>query len=85
MLAALGFTIFIHIDRPCQTINALDFVGRLKISLLNLQLHKASCQRYHTDIVPRIGLNSHHIALFQVKIIDVMIICLARILELNLH
>ena len=50
-----------------------------------MKLHQSSGESYHTDVVSRTSLYSHHVALLEVEVVDIMIISLAGIFELHLH
>ena len=66
-------------------IDAPDVVGRLDVSLLQLQRDEASGKRDDTDVVARIGLYCHDVALLQVEVVHVVVVSLACILELHLN
>ena len=85
MLAALGFLILLHIYGTCYAIDTLDVIGGLQVCLLQLQLHQTSCQRDNTDVVTRVGLYRHDVALLQVKLVDIVVIALSRVFELHFH
>ena len=85
VLAGLRLTEFLHVYRLGDAIDTLDVVGRPKVYPLQLQLHEAARQRDRTDVMPRAGLNGHHVAFRETEFIDVMIISLARVLKLYLH
>ena len=85
VFAALCLIILVHICRLGDAIDALYLVWRLQIGFLHLQLYKASGQRHNTDVVSRVCFNSHGIAFLKVKVIDIVIVTLACVLELHLY
>ena len=85
VFAVLSLVILVHVHRLGDAIDALDVVSRLEVGLLHLQLYESACERNHSDIVARTCLHSYDVALTEVQVVDVMIISLARILELHLH
>ena len=85
VLAGLGLAVLVHVDLARMTIHAANVVGRLDVGLLNLQVHQTARQRHHTDVVAGIGFHGNDIALLQVEVVYVVVVSLARILELHLY
>ena len=84
MFPRLGLFILVHVSGACQTVNALDVVGRLDIRLFELHLDETACEGHHTDVVTRTGFNSYHITFLQFELIDVMVIAFACVFKLHL-
>ena len=85
VLARLGLAVFVHVDGSGYSVYALDVVGRLQVGLLYLHLHEPSGQRHHAYVVAGVGLHGHNVALLQVESVHVVVVSLARVLELHLH
>ena len=85
VLPLLGLAVFFHIHRLGQSIHTLDVVGRFQVRLFDLQLNQSAGQCHHTDVMTRISLHGHHVTLFQVEVVHVMVVPFAGVLELHLH
>ena len=85
VFAAFRLVVFVDVHGFSNAIYALYVVSRLEVGFLQLQLHQASGERNRTDVVTRTCLNRHDIALVQVDVVDVVVVTLARVLELHLH
>ena len=77
--------VFLHVYRTGYAVDAANFLRTLQVGFLQLQFYQSSGQRYHTDVVARIGLDGNHVAFLQLQVVDVVVISLAGVLELNLH
>ena len=85
VFACLCLTVFVHVDRLCLTVDALDVVGILDVSLAELQEHETAGEGNDADVMTGVCLYRHVVALLKRQVVDVMIIALAGVLELNLH
>ena len=85
MLQTLRLFELIDVGLACYAIDAADVVGTLQVRLLQLHVHQSSRQRHYTDVVTRVRLYGHDVALFQRQIVHVVVIALACMLELHLH
>ena len=85
VFTALSLLAFVEIHLLGDTVDTLDIILRLEVCLLNLEFYQSSGQRNHTDVVTRVSLYRHYIALLQVEVIHIVIISLTGILELYLH
>ena len=85
VFTALSLLAFVKIHLFGDTVDTLDIILRLEVCLLNLEFYQSSGQRNHTDVVTRVSLYRHYIALLQVEVIHIVVISLTGILELYLH
>ena len=85
MLTGLCLTELLHINLAGYAVDTFDVVGRFEVGLLDLELYQTTCQRHHADIVTRTGLYGYDVAFLQGQVVDIMIVTLARMLELYLH
>ena len=85
VLAGLGLAELVHVNLAGNAVDAPDVVGRLQVSLFQLQLHQTACQRHHADVVAGVCLDGHDVALLQRQVVHVVVIALAGVLELHLH
>ena len=85
VFAAFRLVVFVDVHGFSNAIYALYVVSRLEVGFLQLQLHQTSGERNRTDVVTRTCLNRHDVALVQVDVVDVVVVTLARVLELHLH
>ena len=68
----------------------IDLLGHFRIvevivGLLHLHVYEIARQSNLSDVVARIALHSHHIALMQVELLVVQVIALSGVLELHLY
>ena len=85
VFTAFGLFVFLHIHGLGHAVDAANFVGRLQVGFLDLQPYQPPREGHHADVVSRIRLHGHHVALFQVEVVHIVIVSLACILELHLH
>ena len=85
VFTALSLLAFVKIHLLGDTVDTLDIILRLEVCLLNLEFYQSSGQCNHTDVVTRVSLYRHYIALLQVEVIYIVVISLTGILELYLH
>ena len=85
VFASLRLPVFLHVHLFGDAVDAFNLILRPQIGLLDLQLHQASGERHHANVVSRTGFYGHDVALFQVQPVHVVEISLSGILELNLH
>ena len=85
VFAALCFVVLVDVHGFGYAVDALDVVSRLEVGFLQLQLHQSAGERNGAYVVTRACLYRHDVALVQVDIVDVVVVTLARVLELHLH
>ena len=85
VLTCLRFAEFVHVYLTGNAVNALNVVGTLQVSLLQLQLHQSASERHHADVVTWVGLYGHDVTLLQRQVVHVMVISLAGMFELHFH
>ena len=85
ILSRLGLVILLHVGRTCLAIDTTNLGAGLEICLLHLQQDETAGQRDNADVVTGLRLDSHNVALDEVKVIIVAIEPLARVLELNFN
>ena len=85
MFTCLGFAVFLHISRTCNTIDAFKFLTRFKVSLLHLQGNKSACKCNNTYVVAWRSLNSYDVTFLKMKMVVVMVESLTGVLELHFN
>ena len=85
VLACLCLIILIHIHVASKAIYALYIVSRLEVCFLYLHDGETAGKRNNTDIVTWCGFNGNPVAFFQVKSVDIVVVCLTCILKLYLY
>ena len=66
VFAALGLLPLVKVHLLGDAVDALDVILRLEVGFLDLQFHESSGECNHTDVVTRVSLHSHEVALSQV-------------------
>ena len=66
VFAALGLLPLVKVHLLGDAVDALDVILRLEVGFLDLQFHESSGECNHTDVVARVSLHSHEVALSQV-------------------
>ena len=85
LFAGLGLLIAFHVGRLGLAEDA-QYLGILaQVHTSHLVLDQASCEPHATDVVARVGLNSHPIALFQGDVGTVAVETAPRVLEEHLN
>ena len=85
VLTAFGLFVLFHVNRFGFAVHPFDFLFRFQVGLLDLKGDEASGEGDHTDVVSRSGFHGHDVAFFQRQTVAVVVISLARVLELHLH
>lgn len=85
MLARLGIVPCGDVLVTGNAVDALDVVHGLQVGFLHLQIDKLSGESHHAYVMSRIRLNSHKVALMQVKSVDIVVVAFPCVLELHFH